>query len=130
MYASMTTNLMVENVEKSVEFYQEMLGFKTITTVPAKTDGLQFAIISKDNLMLMLQEKNNLIEEYPLLQTKIVHPSATLFISVTNFDELYKNMKDKSLINTEVHTTFYGTREFAVADKDGYILTFSEQKSE
>lgn len=128
MYTNMTTNLMVESVDKAITFYHDILGFTVIASVPSKGDELQFAILSKDKLMLMLQEKNNLIEEYPVLKTEKVHPSVSLYIMVDDFDTLYEELKGKYPINTEVHTSFYGAKEFAVTDTDGYILTFTEHK--
>ena len=126
MYKSMTTNLMVESVDKSIAFYTEILGFSVLTSVPGKNDEFQFAILSKDNLMLMLQERSNLIEEYPVLDTARVHPSVSLYITVNNLDALYNEIRAKHPINTEPHTSFYGAKEFAVTDVDGYVLTFTE----
>jgi Uncharacterized protein conserved in bacteria len=126
MYMNMTANLMVESVDKAVAFYQEMLGFNVVTSVPGKNNELQFAILSKDKLLLMVQEKENMIEEYPVLKIENVHPSISLYITVDNFDELYRDMKNKTLINKELHKTFYGTREFAITDIDGYVLIFTE----
>ena len=62
MYKSMTTNLMVESVDKSIVFYRDVLGFSVVTSVPGKGNELQFAIMSNDDILLMLQEKDNLIE--------------------------------------------------------------------
>ena len=128
MYTSMTTNLMVESVDKTIAFYTELLGFTVVASVPGKNDGLQFAILSRDKLMLMLQERSNFIEEYPALDTPKVQPSVSLYITVDNFDALYQEIKSKYTINTGLHTTFYGAREFAITDIDGYVLTFTEHK--
>ena len=124
----MTTNLMVENVQKSIAFYEEILGFSVVVSVPNKNNGLQFAILSKDSLMLMVQERSNLIEEYPVLNTEHVQPSVTLYIMVDDFDSLYEEIKNNYTINTVLHTSFYGAREFAITDTDGYVLTFTENK--
>jgi len=126
MYKGMTTNLMVEKVDDSVAFYQDILGFSVVASVPSESGKLQFAVLSKDSLMLMLQEKSNLIEEYPILSTDKIHPSATLYIDVDNLDELYQDLKERHEILCDLHTTFYGSKEFAVADNNGYVLTFTE----
>lgn len=128
MYTNMTTNLMVESVDKAIAFYRDILGFSVVASVPGKNDELQFAILSKDKLMLMMQERKNLIEEYPVLSAEKVHPSVSLYIMVDNFDALYEEIKGKYPINTEPHTSFYGAREFAITDTDGYVLTFTEHK--
>lgn len=62
MYKNITTNLMVVSVDASVEFYQEVLGLEVVASVPAKDQTLQFAILAKESLTLMLQEQSNLSE--------------------------------------------------------------------
>ena len=126
MFKNMTTNLMVENVEKSIAFYQEILGFAVAVSVPSQEGGLQFAILAKDNLTIMVQEKNNLMKEYPALKTEKLQPSVTLYITVDELDTLYNEIEKSYSINTKMHTSFYGTREFAITDVDGYVLTFAE----
>jgi len=128
MYTNMTTNLMVENVDESVAFYRDILGFSVVASVPGDSGNLQFAILLKDNINLMLQEKHNLIGEYPILDTPEVHPSITLYITVDNFNDLYRELKSKYEILCDVHETFYGSKEFAIADNSGYVLTFTEHK--
>lgn len=127
MFTAMTTNLMVASVDRSIEFYQGTLGFEVAASVPGKKGELQFAIVVKDGLNLMMQERENLIEEYPVLGTDAVHPSVTLYILVDDFDGLYARLSSTGPIEADVHTSFYGTREFAVTDPDGYVLTFAEK---
>ena len=82
MYKNITTNLMVASVDASVKFYQEILGLEVVASVPAKNQTLQFAILAKEAMTLMLQEKENLSEEYPILAAKKIQPSITLYITV------------------------------------------------
>lgn len=130
MYKNITTNLMVESVDTSVNFYQEILGFEVVASVPAKNQELQFTILAKDSVTLMLQEKNNLGEEYPILATEKIRPSITLYITIENFEDFYIGIKKSYPIYTEKHTTFYGSKEFAITDPDGYVLTFTEHTEE
>ncbi|MCP1103511.1 putative glyoxalase superfamily protein PhnB [Aequitasia blattaphilus] len=127
MYKAMTTNLMVKSVDKAMAFYKEVLGFSEVASVPGKNNELQFAILSKDQLMVMMQEKDNFIEEYPVLKTPAVQPSVSLYIVVDNLEALYNELKTKHSIYTELHTSFYGAKEFAITDVDGYVLTFTER---
>ena len=130
MFKSMTTNLMVEEVEKTVEFYCEVLEFNVLNSVPNKRGGLQFSILQRDGFNLMIQERVNLIEEYPSIASDRVYPSATLYIGVENIDRMYKKMKEKYEILCDIHKTFYGSDEFAIEDNNGYIITFTEYKSQ
>jgi uncharacterized glyoxalase superfamily protein PhnB len=125
MYKSITPNLMVENVAETIAFY-EKLGFAATATVPNESGGLQFAILVKDNLMLMFQERKSLMAEYPVLKTDKTQPSISLYIIVDNVQRYYDNMKSKYELQADLHKTFYGANEFAIKDNNGYILTFTE----
>ncbi|GHV01821.1 bleomycin resistance family protein [Clostridia bacterium] len=127
MYASMTTNLMTESVDESVAFYRGVLGFSVTASVPGKDGGLQFAILAKDGLSLMFQERRGLTEEYPILKAQKVRPSATLYIAVDSLGGLYEELKGKCRILRGIHKTFYGADEFAAADNNGYVLTFTQK---
>jgi predicted lactoylglutathione lyase len=105
MYKSITPNLMVENVAETIAFY-EGLGFATTATVPKESGGFQFAIMVKDNLMLMFQDRESLIGEYPLLQTAKTQPSITLYIVVDNVKKYYDDMKARYELQAELHKTF------------------------
>ena len=129
MILSMTTNLMVESVEETIEFYQEIFGFSTITTVPNQAGHLDFAILNIGNLILMLQERVNFVSEYPILVTNKTKASVSLYLTVDNFDELYAIVKKKLNILVDVHKTFYGTNEFAIVDNNGYVITIAEANS-
>jgi uncharacterized glyoxalase superfamily protein PhnB len=130
MYKSITANLMVESVDASAAFYRDILGFSVVASVPGSGGDLLFAILSKDNLSLMLQERGSLSEEYPILSADSVRPSVTLYIKVDNFDELYEELKARHEILCDAHTTFYGSKEFAIADNSGYVLTFADNSGE
>ncbi len=125
MYETITTNIMVKDVKETIKFYEEKLGFKKILSVPEEGEILNFAILNKDNISIMLQEQNNLIEEYPTLKTDKIVPTFTLFITVDDVVKNYNNIKDKVKIAKELHKTFYGKDEFAIFDNNGNILTIS-----
>ncbi|MCI8640454.1 MAG: bleomycin resistance family protein [Clostridia bacterium] len=125
MYETITTNIMVKNVKETIKFYEEKLGFKKILSVPEEGENLNFAILNKDKISIMLQEQKNLIEEYPTLETKDIIPTFTLFITVDNVNNMYNELKDKVKVAKELHKTFYGKDEFAIFDNNGNILTIS-----
>lgn len=130
MLKSMIPNLMVENVEDTTKFYESKLGFITAASVPDGNGGLQFAIMIKDELTLMFQEKSNLITEYPILTTDELHPSISLYIQTDDLEQLYSDLKKSLTIYTDMHTTFYGAKEFAVLDNNNYVLTFTEERKQ
>lgn len=125
MYETITTNIMVKDVKETIKFYEEKLGFQKILSVPEEGEILNFAILNKDKISIMLQEQKNLINEYSTLQTERIVPTFTLFITVDNVISMYDKLKNKVEIAKELHKTFYGKDEFAIFDNNGNILTIS-----
>lgn len=125
MYETVTTNIMVKNVKETIAFYENVLEFQKVLSVPDDGEVLNFAILAKDKISIMLQEQQNLIEEYPTLSTDEIKPTFTLFITVSDISALYNELKDKAQMAKDLHKTFYGKDEFAVFDNNGNILTIS-----
>ena len=125
MYKTITTNIMVENVKETIQFYEEKLEFEKILSVPETGKKLNFAIMRKDTVSIMLQEQESLQEEYPTLTTGNIKPTFTLYITVEDINELYVELKDKVKIAKDIHKTFYGKDEFAIFDNNNNILTIS-----
>ena len=117
---------MVESVDETVEFYTNILGFTKTFSVPKENGKMQFALVAKDSLTLMFQDRENLIEEYPNLTTEKTQPCLTFYITVDNFLELYEELKEKYELLADMRKTFYGANEFAIKDNNGYVLTFTE----
>lgn len=116
---------MVKNVKETISFYEEKLGFQKVLSVPEDGEILNFAILNKDKISIMLQEQKNLIEEYSTLQSKEIIPTFTMFITVNDVELMYNRLKDRVKMAKELHKTFYGKEEFAIFDNNGNILTIS-----
>ena len=125
MYETITANIMVKNVKETIEFYEEKLGFSKVLSVPEEGEVLNFAILNKDKISIMLQEQENLLSEYNTLQKGEIIPTFTLFITVKDVEKLYNQLKSKTKIAKELHKTFYGKDEFAIFDNNGNILTIA-----
>ncbi len=125
MYETITTNIMVKNVKETIKFYEEKLGFQKVLSVPEEGEILNFAILNKDKISIMIQEQKNLIEEYSTLKTDEIVPTFTLFITVDDVSAVYNELKDRVKIAKELHKTFYGKDEFAIFDNNENILTIS-----
>lgn len=126
MYKKLTTNIMVKDVKKTMEFYENILGFQKVLSVPEEGAILNFGIVCKDDISLMFQEQNSLLEEYPTLKREDIIPTFTLFIKVDDVLKLYDELKDKVKIAVLPHKTFYGEDEFAIFDNNGNILTIAK----
>lgn len=121
----LTPNLMVEDVNKTVEFYKNILGFQAIMTVPH--EGIcSWALMKNGSVEIMFQLKKSLSKEISVLKNKKIGGSFTLYTDVSDVKALYERVRDKVEIVQDMHTTFYGTQEFAIQDLNGYILVFAQ----
>ncbi len=135
MYKKLTTNMMVENVNSTVDFYGDVLGFEFVMGVPEnsqeivttmqKDQPLGFAIMKCGDIEMMFQTKKSLAEEIPEFSSMEIGGSLTFYIDVEDVKGLYAELKDKVTIIKDMQTTFYGKQEFYIRDCNGYILTFA-----
>lgn len=124
-----TPNLMVQDVKKTVDFYQTVLGFELINSVPVG-DKWVFAIVKSGNVMFMFQDETSIKEEYPQLASFSRGGGLTFYIHVDDIHAMYKELKDKATLAKDLHDTFYGSTDFAIEDCNGYILTFSQHNNQ
>lgn len=127
----MSPNLMVKDVQQTVDFYQQILGFTLLTSVVSEFDksALQWALLQAGDVTIMFQEEQNIKQEYTALESQAVGGSFTLYLTVTDVKQFYQKVKNLVPILKELHQTFYGATEFAIKDTNGYILTLAEQQS-
>jgi uncharacterized glyoxalase superfamily protein PhnB len=125
MLKKLTPNLMVEDVQATLTFYRDVLGFEVLTTLP-DTAPFDFAIVRRDAVELMFQSRTSLSENVPALTGSPIGASQTFYIEVSGLRDLYEQVRGRAEIVVDLHTTFYGTQEFYFRDVNGYILSFSE----
>jgi len=125
MLQKLTPNLMVEDVDQTLAFYRETLGFAVLTTLPDAVP-FNFAIVEREGVQLMFQSRTSLSENVPALAGSPIGASQTFFIEVTGIQQLYEQLRQHVEIVVDLHDTFYGTREFYFRDLNGYILSFAE----
>jgi lactoylglutathione lyase len=127
-FVSLTPNLLVEDVNASVEFYRDVLGFNLMMSVP-ETGRLDWAQVGNGGANIMLQSLSSAAAEQPVFADMKIGGSLGLFIVVKGVNELYERVKGKAQLVADIHDTFYGMREFAIQDNSGYILVFAEELS-
>lgn len=126
---SLTPNLMVNDVEETIEYYTDILGFTLLKTVPEKGE-LDWAMVKRGDIVLMFQSKKSLANELPRLKGEKPGGGLTLYIQVDSITELHEELYHNEVeIISDLESTFYDTTEFTIVDVNGYILTFSEEKA-
>ena len=121
---SFSPNLMVKNVNKSIDFYCNILGFSLIQTVP-ESGTADWGMLEKNDFFIMLQKEESIKQEYPELNDQTFGGALTFYIRISDIHEFYEEINNKINVLHKMHKTFYGADEFAITDPDGFILVFS-----
>ncbi len=129
---------MIEDVNKTVDFYKDIFGFEFVMGVPTDKNevlmklpedkALIYALMKFGNIEVMFQAKESLSEDIPIFKDFKIGASLTLYFEVNDIGAIYEKLKDKVTVVKELHTTWYGMQEFYIKDCNGYILGFSQQK--
>ena len=115
-----TPVLIVQEVESSLAFWVERMGFEKTVEVP-EGYSIGFAILVKDGAELMLQSLASVQKDQP----KFAKPGHTsLFIEVEDLDDVKRRLEGYPLAMEE-RTTFYGMREVGVFEPGGHTVIFA-----
>jgi uncharacterized glyoxalase superfamily protein PhnB len=125
MFRKCTPNLIVRDVAKSVAFYRDELGFALAMSVPEQAPYV-FAGMQRDNVEIFLNDRQAVIEELPEFANQPDGGSLTLYIEVDEVDALFERLRTRARIVHPLKDQFYGMREFAVSDPDGWVLTLAQ----
>ena len=126
MLKSLTPNLIADNVQETVDFYVNILGFCLTNSVPGE-NGLVWAQISSGNVSIMLQDRESLEAGVSALKGFPTGASGLMFVMMDNIKDFYTLVKDKVKIARPMERSFYGHDEFSIFDINGYLITFSEE---
>jgi lactoylglutathione lyase len=125
-FKKLTPNLLVADVERSLAFYADTLGFERGMTVPDASPFV-FASVSSGPVEVFFNDAAAAVKEYPAFSGKPIGATGTLFIEVDGVDALHDRLKSAVKVVMPLVTQFYGMREFAIEDPDGYVITFAER---
>jgi lactoylglutathione lyase len=125
-FKKLTPNLVVRDVTAAMEFYRSVLGFTPAITVPDEAPYV-FASLTNGAVEIFFNDQKAVAEEYPPLGTRPSGGALTLFIEVEGIEDVLAAVqKSKAKIVMPLKTQFYGMREFAFEDPEGWIVTIAE----
>ena len=149
-FKKLTPNLVVASVERSLAFYVDVLGFERGMTVPEQPP-LVFGSVTSGAVEIFFNDAAAATKEYPAFAGKPIGATATMFIELSShaaaergegvpaervrgagapglsIDALHGRLKPRVKVTMPLVTQFYGMREFAIADPDGYLITFAQR---
>ncbi len=111
--------LAVKNLEKSVDYYLNKLGFETVWT----DDG--WHTVRREKFSIMLGECP---DDRSAFETK--NHSYFAYIDVENIDKLYEEYQSKDIDMRPIGDKPWGQREFAITTIDGHRITFGGEIKE
>jgi uncharacterized glyoxalase superfamily protein PhnB len=119
----LTPVLMVEEIEKSLPFWVDRMGFTKTVDVP-EGDRLGFVILVRGGAEVMLQSIASVRKDEPKFAPKGDANTVGLFVEVEDFADVLKRLAGYPITMAE-RTTFYGMREIGVHEPSGHIVVFA-----
>ena len=120
-------NFAVKDIEKTVAFYRDVLGFKLEMVVPEDKSGVEqelsdekkyiYAMMSRDGVQVMFQRTDSIGEDVPPLKGVPLGASVSFYIEVEDINALYQEIKPKAEVVKELETAWYGMQELAQSEK-------------
>jgi hypothetical protein len=117
-----TAVLLVEEIEKSLPFWIDRMGFEKTVDVP-EGDRLGFAILVRGGAELMMQTLASARKDAPHLVPK-AGTGAALFIEVDDFADTAQRLEGYPIALAE-RVAFYGMREIGVIEPSGHTVIFA-----
>lgn len=129
---SLTPDLMVDDLEATVEWYRRVFDAEVVAALPADGDEDRWwAQVMIDGAPLMFQDRKSLEGKLPGMEGVEIGGSVAFYLDVDDAGTLHDDLVTRGVeITRELHETEFGWRQFAVADPNGYTLWFGEKLPE
>ena len=119
-------NLMVSNVDASLRFYEDVLGFDRSMTFPEQSPFM-FASVTSGPVKIFLSDRSTVIKEDTRLSDLPFGGGNIMLIEVDGVDTVHTRIASLVKVVMSLRTQWFGLREFAIEDPDGYVITFAER---
>jgi uncharacterized glyoxalase superfamily protein PhnB len=137
MVKSMTPNLIVKDVYKTMEFYVTVLDFNFAMAIDRiKNTYMEltpevtylFGMVGKGDVVLFIQAIESFKEDVTQdANIETLNNNISLYIEIDDVDSYFESIKESVEIIAPIRETFYGMREFYIRDLDGNIIGFSQK---
>jgi uncharacterized glyoxalase superfamily protein PhnB len=127
-FRKLTPNLIVADVGRSLAFYTNVLRFTRGITVPEQAPFVFGSVVS-GGVEIFFNEKQTATKEFPILAAQPIGMSGTMYLEVEpgTIERLHEQLQPAVPMVMPFVTQWYGVKEFAIADPDGYLITFAER---
>ena len=117
-FKKLTPNLLVANVERSLAFYVDMLGFERGMTVPDASPFV-FASVTSGPVEIFFNDAATAVKEYPALRRQADRRHRHAVHRSRRRRRAARRLKSTVTIVMPLVTQFYGMREFAIRIRTG-----------
>jgi uncharacterized glyoxalase superfamily protein PhnB len=114
----LTPMLTVANMKETIRFYHDVLGFECLN----RTQG--WATLLNYGVEIMIALPNAHVPFQRSLFT------GSLYMNLDDVDALWQSVGDKTAVVYPIENFYYGMREFAIRDNNGYMLQFASRINE
>jgi len=127
-----TPNLIVSDIDRSTAFYRDVLDFSIVTTVP-ESPPYVFVWLQRDDVNVFLNALRGAQEDLPELSERPIGGTLSLFMTIESedvaggVDAMCHAVGGKARLVMPLKDQFYGMREFAIEDPDGYVIIFAQR---
>jgi len=125
-FEGLTPNLVVANLEKSLAFYRDVLGFELDMHVPDAPPYV-FAAVKRGGVQIFLNDVSAVRKDFPALAERARGGGNTMYIKMTGVEAYHQQIQGKVKIVVPFVRQPYGMTEFGIEDPDGYVIFFAQQ---
>jgi uncharacterized glyoxalase superfamily protein PhnB len=131
-FTDVTPNLIVADIERSLAFYRDVLGFSVVATVPDAAPFV-FVMLQRDTVQVFLNTSGSVKDSLPQLAARPIGGTNTMFIDVQaastaeGIDALFDSVQAQARVVMPLKDQFYGMREFGIEDPDGYVIFVAQR---
>lgn len=126
----LTPILVVDQIEPSIKFWVDQLGFEMTMSVP-EGDGAHFAFasVASGAVEIMYQTRSSIEKDMPKFAKRIGPPSTCLFIEVESLEDIERKLDGVEIVMAK-RKTFYGSTEIGIREPGGHFVTFAEMSKD
>lgn len=120
----MRLEFFVEDVEKSLWFYEKVMGFSIV----ASSDDGQYHALKLGENKIAVQDMRSLDTTHPLAQKGIKGLGIEIVLEVEDINKKFNDVKQKYELESELAIRSWGLTDFRLLDPDGYYWRVTSVK--
>ena len=118
--------LMVKDVEETLSFYQDILGFELLANEVDADGRIYWAKLQFNNFLISFKDEKRLKEESEFMRGRQIGGGIAICIVVDDINTIHNDYSKKFRMLDHPHITPCGATQFSIQDNSGYVITFEK----